>query len=540
MGESIISIWLPSAALSQMIRRSDARRTSLQRAAGIRIHFSRKSNVMKRRTLLTSGAVALTPWAVRDALAQKKKDSVVIGLTLEPTGLDPTAKAGAEIAEVVLYNVFETLTKIQSDGSVKPLLAESWEVSPDLKTFTFRLRKGVRFQNGEPFSAQSVKYSFDRAGSGTSTNKDRNFFTNLTTSVIDEHTVVVLNKDIDPDMLFLLGRASAIIVEPKTAETNETRPVGTGPYQLGAWNKGSSVTLTRWAGWRDAGSVQISRATFRVISDPAAQVAALLAGDVDLFPHASVSRSLSQFERDKRFQIAFNASRGKAILAINNARTPLNDVRVRRAISAAIDRNAVISAAVDGRGVAIGSHYVPGAPGYVDTTAVNPFDVEKAKRLLAEAGVKTPLELNLVLPPPAYARQGGELIAAQLAKIGIIAKMQNVEWAQWLSGTYGNKNYDLTVILHVEPFDLVNYTRPEYYWGYQSAKFNALFEKSRSSPTSADRLRYLGDAQRLLAEDAVHAYLYQPQFITVASRNLRGLWKDAPIFVNDLSTLHWS
>jgi peptide/nickel transport system substrate-binding protein len=176
----------------------------------------------------------------------------------------------------------------------------------------------------------------------------------------------------------------------------------------------------------------------------------------------------------------------------------------------------------------------------VDTTAVNPFDIEKAKRLLADAGVKTPLELNLVLPPPAYARQGGELIAAQLAKIGIIAKMQNVEWAQWLSGTYGNKNYDLTVILHVEPFDLVNYTRPEYYWGYQSPKFNALYEKSRSSPTAAERLRYLGDAQRLLAEDSVHAFLYQPQFITVAARNLRGLWKDAPIFVNDLAALSWS
>jgi peptide/nickel transport system substrate-binding protein len=496
--------------------------------------------MLKRRTLLATGAAALTPLVMPAAFAQRKKDALVIGLTLEPTGLDPTAKAGAEIAEVVLYTVFETLTKINSDGSVTPLLAERWDISPDLKTCTFKLRQGVKFQNGEPFNAQSVKFSFDRAAAANSTNKDKRTFTNITTQVVDEHTVVLINKEIEPDLLFLLGQASAILVEPKTVDTNATKPVGTGPYRLDSWAKGSGIVLTKWDGFRNASAVQIRKASFRFISEPAAQTTALLSGDVDLFPHASVSRSLPQFENDKRFQVVFNASRGKTILAINNKRKPLDDVRVRRAIAAAIDRKAVIEAAVDGRGIPIGSHYVPGAPGYVDTTGVNPFDIEKAKKLLAEAGVKTPLELDLVLPPPPYARQGGELIAAQLAKIGIVAKIQNVEWAQWISGTYGNKNYDLSLILHVEPFDLVNYTKPEYYWGYQSARFDELFDKARNAPRPADRLRYLGDAQRLLAEDSANVFLFQPQFITVAARNLRGLWKDAPIFVNDIAALSWA
>jgi peptide/nickel transport system substrate-binding protein len=496
--------------------------------------------MIDRRTLLAAGAAAFAPLAMPAAFAQRKKDALAIGLTLEPTGLDPTAKAGAEIAEVVLYTVFETLTRINSDGSVTPLLAERWEISPDLKTCTFKLRQGVKFQNGEPFNAQSVKFSFDRAAAAGSTNKDKRTFTNIATQVLDEHTVVLINKEIEPDLLFLLGQASAIVVEPKTADTNATRPVGTGPYRLDSWSKGSGIVLARWDGFRNASAVQIRKASFRFISEPAAQTAALLSGDVDLFPHASVSRSLPQFENDKRFQVVFNASRGKTILAINNRRKPLDDVRVRRAIAAAIDRKAVIDAAADGRGIPIGSHYVPGAPGYVDTTGINPFDIEKAKRLLAEAGVKTPLELDLVLPPPPYARQGGELIAAQLAKVGIVAKIQNVEWAQWISGTYGNKNYDLSLILHVEPFDLVNYTRPEYYWGYQSAKFNDLFDKARNAARPADRLRYLGDAQRLLAEDSANVFLFQPQFITVAARNLRGLWKDAPIFVNDIAALSWA
>lgn len=497
--------------------------------------------MLNRRRLLTSSALASMPWVApwQMAWAQGKKDSVVLALTLEPPLLDPTANAASSVAEVVHYNIFETLTKINPDGSVSPLLAESWEVSSDLRTYTLRLRKGVKFHNGEPFNAQTVKFAFERAAGEKSTNKDKRTFTALTVKVVDEHTVVLVTKEIDPDFLFVLGQATSIIVEPKSADSNGTKPVGTGPYQLAAWAKGSSVTLTAWPGYRDTSKIRIKRAVFRFIPDAAAQVAALLAGDVDAFPRAT-PRSVAQFKVHPNFQVIVSGSRAKTIVAINNARKPLNDVRVRRAIAAAIDRKAVIEGAADGYGVPIGSHYVPGAFGYVDTTGINPHDPEKAKKLLAEAGIPLPLELSMTLPPTPYARQGGEVIAAQLAKVGIRLRLQNVEWAQWLSGTYGNKNYDLTLISHVEPFDLGNFAKPDYYWGYQSAQFNALFEKIQNSPRPADRARLLGDAQRLLAQDAVHAFLYQPQWVTVANKGLRGLWKDMPIFVNDLAALSWA
>jgi len=259
--------------------------------------------MLNRRSVLATGALAAIPLAAPvGALAQNRKDAVVLAMTLEPPGLDPTAGAASAIAEIVQYNIFETLTKINPDGSVSPLLAESWEVSPDLKTYTFKLRKGVKFQNGEPFNAAAVKFSYDRAGGEKSTNKDKRTFANLTTQVVDEHTLVVLNKDIDPDLLFALGQATAIIVEPKSADTNATKPVGTGPYQLGAWNKGSSVVLTAWDGFRAASTIKLRRATFRFISDPAAQVAALLAGDVDLFPRVT-PRSVPQFKTNPRFQV---------------------------------------------------------------------------------------------------------------------------------------------------------------------------------------------------------------------------------------------
>ena len=495
--------------------------------------------IQRREFALTLPALAAS--LQLPALAQSRKDSIVLGMTLEPPGLDPTAGAASAIAEVTLYNIFETLTKINADGSVSPLLAERWEVSPDLRTTTFYLRKGVKFSNGEPFNAQAVKFSFDRAAGEKSTNKDKRTFAAMeSVRAVDEYTLVIVNKEPDPDFPFLMGQGTAIIVEPKSADTNAAKPVGTGPYVLDGWAKGSSITLKASPSYRAPGALKIKRATFRFISDPAAQVASVLSGDVDAFVRVT-PRGLNQFKSNPRLQTVVAGSRAKTVLAINNAKKPLNDVRVRRAISAAIDRKAVIAGAGDGLGVPIGSHYVPGAPGYIDTTGINPYNPDKARALLKEAGVTTPLELSLVLPPPPYARQGGEVIVSQLAKVGINAKVQNVEWAQWLANTYGGAhNYDLTIISHVEPFDLDNFTKPDYYWGYQNPKFNALYTRIKTTPNLAERNQLLGDAQKLLADDAVLAWLYQPQWVTVAKKGVQGLWKDMPLFVNDLSALSWA
>ena len=495
---------------------------------------------MKRRDFALT-LPALAALAHAPAFAQSRKDAVVMGMTLEPPGLDPTAAAASAIAEVTQYNIFETLTKINADGSVTPLLAERWEVSPDLKTYTFHLRRGVKFSNGEPFNAATVKYAFERAGGEKSTNKDKRTFAAMeSVRPIDDHTVVIINKEPDPDFLFYMGQATASMVEPKSADGNATKPVGTGPYVLDNWSKGSSIVLKALPSYRNPGAIKIKRATFRFISDPAAQVAAVLSGDVDAFVRVT-PRGAAQFKANPRLQTITSGSRAKTVLAINNARKPLNDVRVRRAISMAIDRKAVIAGAGDGFGVPIGSHYVPGAAGYIDTTGVNPYDIEKAKALLKEAGVTTPLELSLVLPPPPYARQGGEVIVSQLAKIGIVAKVQNVEWAQWLSNTFGGpKNYDLTIISHVEPFDLGNFANPNYYWGYQNPRFNELYTRIKNTPTAAERNKLLGELQKLLADDAVLAWLFQPQGVTVANKRVQGLWKDSPIFVNDLSALSWN
>jgi peptide/nickel transport system substrate-binding protein len=475
-----------------------------------------------------------------DAVAQTKKDTLVLAMTLEPPGLDPTAGAAAASGEVVHYNLFETLTKIGADSTISPLLAQRWTVTPDNKTWAFHLRPGLKFHNGEPCNAAAVKFSFERAAAADSPNKDKAVFSNIVNlSATDDLTLVITLKNTNPDFLFQIGQATAVIVEPKSAATNNTQPVGTGPFKLESWAKGSAIVLARWDGYRDAKAVALRRVTLRFISDASAQVAALMAGDVDMFPRVSAARSLTQLRADKRFQVLVGGSRAKTIVAINNKKRPLDDVRVRRAIACAIDRQQVIDGVAEGFGKPIGSFYVPGAPGYVDLTAVNAYNPDKARALLKEAGITTPLELSLKLPPTPYARQGGEVIAAMLAKVGIVAKQESVEWAQWLSNVYGQKAYDLTIISHVEPLDFGNFARPGYYWNYESPKFNALWAKINATADTPTRLKLMGEAQRLVADDAVAAYLYQPTWITVANARLKGLWREMPIFANDLAALSW-
>jgi peptide/nickel transport system substrate-binding protein len=474
------------------------------------------------------------------ASAQSRKDSVVIGMTLEPPGLDPTTAPAAAIGEIVHYNILEGLTKVRMDGTVGPLLAESWTISPDGRSYVFKLRRGVKFHDGEDFDASDVKFSFERAKAEGSTNKAKKaVFDNITrVDTPDAHTVILTLDKADGTMLFRLGENTAVILDPKSAATTSTRPIGTGPFKFDNWAKGSAVTMSKWPGYRDAANVRLNRVTFRFINDPAAQVAALLAGDVDAIPRFQASQSVGQFRNDKRFNVTVGGTEGKTIVSINNRRKPFDDVRVRRAVAHAIDRKALITGAMDGFGTPIGSHMVPSDAGYVDLTGMYPYNPERARALLKEAGVSGPVNVTLTLPPPAYARRGGEIIAAQLAQVGINARIENVEWAQWLSGAFKG-NFDLTIISHVEPLDLAIYANPEYYFGYDSKAFRDLLAKFNETTHEAGRLALLGDMQRLLATDAVNAFLFQLPHIAVSRRGLQGIWSSSPIFANDMGAVRW-
>jgi peptide/nickel transport system substrate-binding protein len=500
--------------------------------------FSRLLSTTRALALLAALAAFALP---QQAAAQAKKDSVVLGMVLEPApGLDPTMAAAAAIGEVVHMSVLEGLTKINMDGKITPLLAESWSTDPDGKVYTFKLKKGVKFHDGEAFDASDVKFSFERAKAPGSTNKAKKaVFDNISRiDTPDPYTVIVVLDNADGNFLFRMGENTAVILDPKSAPTTATKPIGTGPFKFDSWAKGSAITLVKNDQYRDAAKIAMKKVTFRFINDPAAQVAALLAGDIDGVPRFNALESLKQFQNDPRFSVVAGGTEGKTIMTINNKKKPFDDVRVRRALAAAIDRKAIIDGAQEGFGVPIGSHMVPSDAGYIDLTSVNPYNPEKAKALLKEAGVQTPLNVTLTLPPPPYARKSGEIIASQLAKVGVIAKIENVEWAQWLSGPFKG-NFDLTVISHVEPLDFDRYADPSYYYGYDSKTFKDLFAAYNSTTDQKGRMKLLGDIQRQLATDSVNAYLFQlPQF-AVGNKKLKGMWSSSPIFANDLGALSW-
>lgn len=492
---------------------------------------------MRKSVILLALAAATFP--VAHAAAQGKKDAVTIGMVLEPPGLDPTTGSASAIAEITMYNLFEGLTKVTENGEVRPLLAQSWTISEDRLTYTFKLRSGVKFHDGSDFDASDVKWMFERNADEKSLNKRKATFVNMESiSAPDPQTVVIRLKKPNSLLLYNLGEATAVILDPGSAADTATKPIGTGPFKFQSWAKGSSVTLARAETYRDPGAVKLSRVTFRFINDPAALIAATLAGDLDLVPNFP-SDGIPQVKNDPRFVFTEGTTEGETILSTNNKKKPLDDVRVRRAIAHAIDRKALIDGVNNGYGTPIGSHFAPHNPAYVDLTGLYPHSVEKAKALLKEAGLPEGFEVSLKLPPPAYARRGGEVIAAQLAKVGIRARIENMEWAQWLDQVLKNKNYDLTIVSHVEPNDVLIYANPDYYFQYDSQEFRDILTRAETAADDKARNEALKAAQRRLAEDAVNGYLFQLPRLTVHKKGLAGVWKNASVFVNDMTVASW-
>jgi peptide/nickel transport system substrate-binding protein len=467
------------------------------------------------------------------------RTDVVLGIRLEPPHLDPTAGAAAAIGEVVHANVLEGLTRIDRRGGVSPGLAERWEVSPDGLTYTFFLRKGVTFHDGAPFDAESVQFSLDRARAPDSVNPQKGLFEPIErVDVIDPATVKVTLKRPTGSFLFNLGWPAAVMVSPASAAELKTKPVGTGPFKLERWAKGSSITLSRHQGYWGA-PARLDKATFKIIGDPTAAFAALMAGDIDAFPIYPAPENLDQFRADPRFTVVVGDTEGETILAMNNGRPPLNDIRVRRAISHAVDKKAVIEGAMYGVARPIGSHFSPQTAGYVDLTGAYPHDPAKARALLKEAGVSPGTKLRLVLPPPDYARRSGEIIASQLKQVGFDIEIVLVEWAQWLSDVFKARNYDLTLIAHVEPVDIDIYAQDDYYFDYNNPDFKALMAELKATNDPARRLELLETAQRTLTGDAVNVFLFLLPKTGVWNARLKGLWENAPIPVNDLTEVYW-
>lgn len=485
--------------------------------------------------MLAAAAIAL---ASGTALAQPRTD-LVLGVVLEPPHLDPTAGAAAAIDEIVYANVFEGLTRIGPSGEVLPALAASWEISDDGLIYTFKLHEGVTFHDGAPFTSADVVFSLDRARAEDSTNAQKGLFAAIkSVEAADPATVTVTLDHPQGSFLYNMGWGDAVIVSEASAGTNAENPVGTGPFRFDNWARGSSIVLVKNPDyWGD--EVALERAEFRIVPDAAAAVPAMLSGDIQAFPMFP-TEAYEQVQGDPRFEVVIGSTEGETILAMNNGRAPFDNIEVRRAISYAVNRDEVIAGASNGLGTPIGSHFSPANAAYVDLTGTYSYDPERAKELLAEAGLGDGFSATIKLPPPSYARQGGEIIAAQLRQVGINLEIQPVEWADWLSTVFTDKDYDLTIISHTEPNDIDIYSRPDYYFDYQNEAFNEVIAELDATADEAQRNELYGQAQEILAEDAPVVFLFQLPKVGVWDAKLEGMWENMPVQANDLTKVHWT
>jgi peptide/nickel transport system substrate-binding protein len=481
---------------------------------------------------------ALAALLTTPALAQQT--DLTIALQLEPPHLDPTSAAAGAIDSVLYSNVFEGLTRFMSDGSVVAGLAESWDISEDGTTYTFKLRDGVTFHDGSTMDAEDVKFTLDRARAEDSANAQKALFAGISeVTVIDPTTVEVKLSAPDGNFLFNMAWGDAVIVAPESIDAIKQTPIGTGPFKFDAWVQGDRIEISRNADyWGDAPA--LDAATFKFISDPTAAFAAMMAQDIDAFAGFPAPENLPQFEADPRFQVLVGSTEGETILAMNNKLPPFDNKTVREAVAHAIDRQAIIDGAMFGLGTPIGTHFAPHNPDYVDLTAKSAYDPEKAKALLAEAGFADGFTTTLKLPPPSYARRGGEIIASQLRAVGIETEITNLEWAQWLEEVFRGKDFGLTIVSHTEPFDIGIYARPDYYFQYDNPAFQELMTTLGATSDPAARSELLAQAQTMIADDYVNGYLFQLAFPTVADARIKGLWQNAPTQATDLTGVSWS
>lgn len=488
------------------------------------------------RSLFMGAAAA----ALIAGTATAQQTDVIVALQLEPPHLDPTSAAAGAIDSVLYSNVFEGLTRFMGDGSVVPGLAESWEISDDGLTYTFKLRQDVLFHDGTTMDASDVKFSIDRIIAEDSANAQKALYAAIAeVNVIDPLAVEVILSEPNGNMLFNLAWGDAVIVAPESIDNIKQLPIGTGAFKFTSWTQGDNIMIERNSAYWGA-PAKLEMATFKFISDPTAAFAALMAEDIDYFSGFPAPENLPQFEADGRFQVLVGSTEGETILSTNNKQPPFDNLMVRQALAHAIDRQSIIDGAMFGYGTPIGTHFAPHNPAYVDLTELSAYDPEKAEALLAEAGFADGFETTLYLPPPSYARRGGEIIAAQLAEVGITAKINNVEWAQWLESVFKGKNFGLTIVSHTEPMDIGIYANPDYYFQYENPDFQNLMTKLNATTDPDIRSQMLGDAQRMIAEDYVNGYLFQLAALSVAKAGLQGLWVNAPTQATDLTAVSWA
>lgn len=441
----------------------------------------------------------------------------------EPPTLDIRASGSTAIAQLLIYNVQETLVQLDGAGRFRPLLAESWRVSPNRRTYTFKLRRGVRFHDGSAFTSGDVVYSFKTAKTNPASPQAGRFAVVEFVKARGPRAVQVTLKRPSFRFLYDMAQRAGVIVSGKTAGQAASHPIGTGPFKFERWNRGSSIVLSRFAGYWGR-KARLDAVEMRYIADPNAQVNALLAGDIDVLSNLRAPDRAAQLRANTSFTFIRGATNAKQQLSINVSKPPLNNLRVRQAIAYAIDRRAVNVATFGGFGTLTGTFAARTDP-YFTTYAPYPYNPAKARDLLSRAGFSGGLDLEIKSIRGNISAPQAEVVAAQLGRVGIRAKITELDFATWASTVFNPSvaNFQLTTVGHSQLLEIYQFVSPPgWYQQYRSTGFNRLMTAADSAADLTTFTRLARRAAMRLADDAVTIPFFAESTVTFVRKRVIG------------------
>lgn len=471
-----------------------------------------------------------------------KGGEITVGIAQDlDDSLDPHQTVAAGTREV-LFNIFEGLVKPNSDGEMIPAVAEKYTLSEDGTTYTFTLREGVKFHNGQTVTAEDVVYSINRCAAvpeGQEKPLVAAFSAVKSVEALDEKTVAVTIAQ--RDLEFISYMTAAII--PADYENQDTAPVGTGPFRFVSRTPQQDFVMERFEDYWGA-PAWLDKVTYKICENADALVMNLNGGSIDLCAHLT-SAQASQLNQN--FQVLEGTMNLVQAIYLNNQAKPFDNQMVRQALCYAIDRQGIMDMVADGHGTAVGSSIYPAFAKYFLPELVDkyPHDVAKAKELLAQAGYPDGFDMTISVPNNYQPHMDtAEVVAEQLREAGINVTIQPVEWSTWLDTIYNGRQFQATVVgvdaanmtarAMLERFtsdygkNFINYNNPAY---------DALFQQAINAQDEATQTDLYKQMEAMLADTAANVYIQDLCDLVAMRQDLGGL-KFYPIYVLDLSTVY--